>query len=304
LNKPQTEKGYITFNTNPEDTSVMAHTSEELNQRICEAVSSGKTNVVIFYNIMPVSHDEVAKEFTTNIELANENALKEVDKDKKAKELNRIEASIKQQLVGDNANNLNLLFQLAVNRAYANKINDAISNLQLAAKQAITMGSDSAAVFKNKLDTEGSIKLQRLRAERPPQYEAVLYGLANNDLELVTLEMGILKEIKKGGDSFLYLKGTDTYKNSVFGYQISVLGRDAEGNITLKLTLPKEPKSIEQAEITGRNGQVLSIFGQLNSTYNGWNYLIVNESPVNKSYVKLRIKFEYKKPTLDEGFGE
>jgi hypothetical protein len=300
VEKPKSEKAYIIYNAESEDSSTV-HSPEELTQRLIDALKNGKNDISILYNIPSIENGVKENLVIKDIELANQSAL-ELQGKKRNEQLDKIEISINKQLI-ESPTNQYLLFERVVNRTYARDMDKALAYLQMAAKQALSSGVDAAVLtLKNKLELDGAIKLKRLKAERPPLFEAVLNGLTNNDIDLVAIEMGVLKSLKDG-DDILYLKNTNhTYKNSFKNYTISTIGRDAEGNITLKVTVPEISGIVK--DITPKNGQYLRYGDNLSGTYNGWTYYVLNDSPMNKNYIKLRIKFKYEAPlpTPDSGF--
>jgi hypothetical protein len=286
-NAEQEGKTYIKFSTNVEDTTAKAHTPVELADLITKEVEKGKTEITVLYNMPflsgPVIGDATLAVLTNRTEVANTKSGNE-----KKRALDDVNLSIEATLNKD-ANNALLWYLRAVNRTYAGVPKEAIEYLENAAKAAIE--KDSAFMIMDKITENEGTKLKFLAQTQSSKFKAVKNALEKDSVDLIGIIRGEMQGIKGTDEYNLFLNtSNDMYVNTVKNYSIATLSKDGANNVTLNINLVETGAKGSKTPRSYTN--FICPFGVAKPIYYDNNtrvLTIINDSPSDKPYVKLRI---------------
>jgi hypothetical protein len=286
-NAEQEGKTYIKFSTNPEDTTAKVHTPVELADLITTEVERGKTEIIVLYNMHFLSPVDIAVStlayLTNRTEAANTKTGTE-----KRNELDKVNLSIEATLNKD-ANNAHLWYLRAVNRTYAGVPKEAIEYLENAAKAAIE--KDSAFMIMDKITENEGTKLKFLAQTQSSKLKAIKNALEKSSVDLIGVIRGEMQGIKGTDEYNLFLNtSNEMYSNTVKNYSIATVSKDGANNVTLNINLVET--DARGNKIPRSYANFICPFGVAKPIYYDNNtrvLTIINDSPSDKSYVKLRI---------------
>ncbi|MBK7370439.1 MAG: hypothetical protein IPJ09_03195 [Saprospiraceae bacterium] len=187
-------------------------------------------------------------------------------------------------LIDDSPSDYKLYLLRVYNRIEYNNMLTALRDLRSSAVAAISTGNSSELI--RIMEIEKSSRLIRLYQNRKPHFQSILWALQEEDPSLIEIIKGEL--MKEGNSYILYLDQGSVFTSRTFpNYRISTLGRKTDGTITMSLYLPCATS--ENSELSINRDLIIgqAISGKYcNDT---WNVNIVNESAMNKSFIKFRL---------------
>jgi hypothetical protein len=288
--KNELEKGakiFITFNSDPEDTSAQVHNAQDLVLKISEEVTKNHLDITVLYNMPFISPVTCGAMDLRQLEINTESANSKVGAEKKAA-LDKVNLNIEATLSKDE-NNAYTWYIRAVNRTYAGDTKNAIAYLRNAAK--ISLEGDSAYTILKKIDFDSKTKLRALSSSQSTRLNSIKNALEQNDVNLLDIIFNALIPIGNTDQREVYLYiGKEPYNNATRGYSIAALTKDGYNNVALNINLTE--KDSEDNTISKPVSNFVCPYGIDKSIYYNENsslFTVRNVSSVDKNYVKLII---------------